>query len=135
MANPQVRPHLRFLPEDSGNKLAEAWQGARWLNELDPNLAGPMVRVQNDDFYVYEPALLRDGRICMPYRWFTRGAETYAKVWGMTCIGGPDMSGSGWVVLKYATAEVNVRDLLSPLPTLKHTAHFYGLPDPTRIIG
>ncbi|KAJ7844241.1 hypothetical protein B0H14DRAFT_2585305 [Mycena olivaceomarginata] len=33
MANPNVRPHLSFYPEDSGKKLSEARQGERWLKE------------------------------------------------------------------------------------------------------
>ncbi|KAK6977422.1 hypothetical protein R3P38DRAFT_3334959 [Favolaschia claudopus] len=34
MANPRVRPHLHFYPEDSGTKLSEARQAQRWLHEL-----------------------------------------------------------------------------------------------------
>ncbi|TRM65621.1 hypothetical protein BD626DRAFT_628781 [Schizophyllum amplum] len=42
MANPNVRPKLHFLPEDTVPKVSEAWQADRWLHELDPSLATPM---------------------------------------------------------------------------------------------
>ncbi|KAI0639400.1 hypothetical protein C8Q77DRAFT_1223885, partial [Trametes polyzona] len=131
MANPRVRPRLRFLPEDAGKKLSEAWQGARWRDELDPNLAGPMVRVHGVDYYVYEPAMLRDGSLCMPYRWFTRGPRTLAKAWGLSMTS----DRSGWVVCKHVEFEVDCSDLLSSTPTLLHTAQYYNIPSPSKIIG
>ncbi|KAJ7133509.1 hypothetical protein C8R44DRAFT_829315 [Mycena epipterygia] len=45
MANPKVRPHLHFYPEDSGPKLSEARQGQRWLKELPDDRTTPMVRI------------------------------------------------------------------------------------------
>ncbi|KZT23739.1 hypothetical protein NEOLEDRAFT_1046272, partial [Neolentinus lepideus HHB14362 ss-1] len=63
ISNPQVRPHLRFLPEDSGNRLSEAWQAQRWLHELDSSLTTPMIRTGGQDFYIYEPVLLHDGQV------------------------------------------------------------------------
>ncbi|EIW59026.1 uncharacterized protein TRAVEDRAFT_93301, partial [Trametes versicolor FP-101664 SS1] len=131
MANPQVRPHLRFLPEDAGKHLSEAWQGTRWRDELDPNLAAPMVRVRGTDFFVHEPVQLRDGSVCMPYRWFRRNEETYAKAWGMA----RTADGTGYIVLKHVSFDVNARELLSPFPMLVRTARFYNLPNPTSIIG
>ncbi|KAG1813074.1 hypothetical protein DFJ58DRAFT_720359 [Suillus subalutaceus] len=44
MMNPRVRPLLHFYPEDTG--------------ELDPELLTPVVRLHNQDFFVFEPALL-----------------------------------------------------------------------------
>ncbi|KAF9808715.1 hypothetical protein IEO21_07777 [Rhodonia placenta] len=62
MANPRVRPHLHFYPEDRGERpLAEARQAARWLHEMPNELLTPMARVRNQDYYIYEPAMLVNG--------------------------------------------------------------------------
>ncbi|RDX50747.1 hypothetical protein OH76DRAFT_1463653 [Lentinus brumalis] len=117
LANPQVRKHLHFLPEDAGKRLSEAWQGSRWLRELDPDLATPMVRIHEQDFYVLEPAQLRDGRVCMPVRFFTRGKDTFAYVWTMV----PTHNGNGWVIAQDAPLEVKVYEFLTSLP---YNVHF-----------
>ncbi|CDO75864.1 hypothetical protein BN946_scf184833.g15 [Trametes cinnabarina] len=118
LANPQVRKHLRFLPEDAGRRLSEAWQGSRWLRELDPDLATPMVRIHDQDFYVLEPAQLRDGRICMPVRFFTRGKDTMAYGWAMV----PTADKSGWVIAQDSPIEGRTCDFLTSFPVLgRHT--------------
>ncbi|EED83930.1 predicted protein [Postia placenta Mad-698-R] len=62
MANPRVRPHLHFYPEDRGERpLSEARQASRWLNEIPHDLLTPMARVRHHDYYIYEPAMLVDG--------------------------------------------------------------------------
>ena len=38
MANPQVQPHLHFLPEDVGEKLGETGQARCWLHEVKSDL-------------------------------------------------------------------------------------------------
>ncbi|KAI0375816.1 hypothetical protein BV20DRAFT_18264 [Pilatotrama ljubarskyi] len=132
MANPRVRPHLRFLPEDANGTLSEAWQGDRWLKELDPDLATPMVRKESQDFYIYEPAQLDSHDVCMPTRWFTRGSQTYAKVWRMERT--PD--GQAWVVLDNAEFDVPLQRFLVALPGLiGKAAHDSSFPDPRHIIG
>lgn len=72
MHNPSIRPHLRFLLEDAGNELGEAYQARRWLTEQDPNLLTPMHCIAGQTFFILKPTLLRDKRVCMPSRWFTR---------------------------------------------------------------
>lgn len=131
MANPRVRPHLHFLPEDSGEHLAEAWQASRWRSELDPNVACPMVRIGTHDYFVYKPAQLDDGSVCMPVRWFTCGNQTLATAWKMV----PLANGSGWVVLAHAELELDSERFLNPFPSLISTYHSYRLPDPRVIIG
>ncbi|KAJ6580335.1 hypothetical protein B0H10DRAFT_2179659 [Mycena sp. CBHHK59/15] len=82
-ANPLVRPHLHLYPEDSGKRLEEARQGAKWKDEVDGNLSAPMARAENGkDYFVEEPALANiddDGTIgpVMPMRWFTRNGNAY----------------------------------------------------------
>ncbi len=130
-ANPRVHPNLRFLPEDAGSHLSEAWQGDRWLRELDPDLATPMVRVKEQDFYVLEPTQLVDGRVCMPFRWFTRGSDTFAFAWMMV----PSDDRTGWVIAKDCPVEIDVHELLTPYPKLCATYLYHGIPNPRNVIG
>lgn len=89
-----------------------------------------MVRKDGQDFYVYEPAQLEDGRLCMPVRWFTRGDETFADVWDMVALE------HGWVILKHRNFEVNIRDFMVSFPHLIATSdHRDHQPDPREIIG
>ncbi|KAE9383178.1 hypothetical protein BT96DRAFT_1039175 [Gymnopus androsaceus JB14] len=83
MANPRVRPHLSFYPEEVHKNLSEARQFAHWLHEIPDDEMGPMLRVGSMDYYIFEPAMLRSGKICMPHRWFTRGKHHYARCWAM----------------------------------------------------
>ncbi|KAF9059623.1 hypothetical protein BDP27DRAFT_1238327, partial [Rhodocollybia butyracea] len=83
MSNPQVRPHLLFYPEDVTRKLSEARQFARWANEIPDDELGPMARLQNGDYYIFEPAMLRSQQICMPHRWFKRDGRFIARCWQM----------------------------------------------------
>ncbi|KAJ7686893.1 hypothetical protein B0H14DRAFT_2307407, partial [Mycena olivaceomarginata] len=77
-ANPLIRPKLHLYPEDSGDKLEEGRQAAKWKEEVDGNISGPMARGNGGkDYYVEEVcfAKLDDaGAIgpVMPMRWFTR---------------------------------------------------------------
>ncbi|KAH9899608.1 hypothetical protein C8Q73DRAFT_680493 [Cubamyces lactineus] len=132
MANPRVRPHLRFLPEDSGPVLAEAWQAARWREELDPDLATPMLRQGEQDFYVYEPARLQNGSVCMPVRWYQREGQTFARVWAME----PTADRSGWIVRKDVEFDVCDKDFLVAFPDfVRSVSHYVDTPDPRRIEG
>ncbi|KAF8135949.1 hypothetical protein K438DRAFT_1454643, partial [Mycena galopus ATCC 62051] len=54
-ANPLVRPKLHLYPEDSGDRLEEGRQAAKWKQEVDGNIAGPMARGNGGkDYYVEE---------------------------------------------------------------------------------
>jgi hypothetical protein len=86
MANPKVRPHLKFYPEDSKGHLSEARQGRRWLHEADDDQITPMARLGRQDYYIHEPAMLRDGLFCVPVRWFTVGEVLFAKCWKMEAV-------------------------------------------------
>lgn len=130
MSNPHVRAHLRFFPEDAGCRLAEAWQAKRWLTELDFDLATPMCRQEHQDFYTLEPALLADGRVCMPFRWFTRRGQTFARTWALEVQGN-----ATWLVRQDIEFDVPLSAFLLNLPGLVQTYAQYQLPDPRRILG
>jgi hypothetical protein len=132
MSNPKVRPHLRFYPEDSGKVLEEARQGKRWLEEIPPEKTTPMVRIGTQDYYIYEPVMLRDGAFRMPFRWFVRGKILFAKCWDMEVINGDD--GRYWRVSQ-RESEVSQHDLMKNLPDLRNDFHLYDVPDPSIIKG
>ncbi|KAI5982275.1 hypothetical protein F5J12DRAFT_908289 [Pisolithus orientalis] len=52
--------------ENSGGQLNEAYQARRWLKEMDPTQLTPMIRLHGQDFFIFEPALLSNGQVCMP---------------------------------------------------------------------
>ncbi|KAJ7110514.1 hypothetical protein C8R44DRAFT_833390 [Mycena epipterygia] len=85
-ANPLVRKHLHLYPEDSGCRLEEARQAAKWKEEVDGNVSAPMARAENGkDYYVEEAALANiddEGTVgpVMPMRWFTRHGIIWAVV-------------------------------------------------------
>lgn len=138
MANPRVRPHLSFYPENTGGEyLAEARQGARWLDEVPGEYLTPMIRVGARDFYVHEPLMSDDGVVRMPMRWFTRvehGVHVlYAKCWDMQ----PVLSdvGAGWRVYENNAHEIAASRLLKNFPELCTSAPLHSLPPPSRIFG
>ncbi|KAF9232535.1 hypothetical protein BU15DRAFT_90631 [Melanogaster broomeanus] len=132
MANPRVRPHLHHYPEDAGQHLSQPWQASRWRHEIDPTLATPMIRIDHQDFYVFEPAKLKDGRISSGTG-SARCEQFWAHAWRAHPVGnGEDR---GYVVHKYETVEVPANELLLSFPGLVATYEMDELPDPRCIIG
>lgn len=133
MANPRVRPYMSFYPEDSCPFLGEARQGAKWLHEMPSELTTPMIRLNKDDFYIFEPTMLTNGSICVPNRWFTRSGLFCAKVWHMQ----PVVQGAehGWEIRKDLEYEVAQRNLLKNFPSFKCDYIDYNVPNPTHIFG
>ncbi|KAL1692476.1 hypothetical protein GGG16DRAFT_51549 [Schizophyllum commune] len=141
MANPNVRPHLHFLPEDSSPKVSEAWQAERWLHEQDPRLATQMERVGNQDYYVFEPALLRGSRddtpaealVYMPIRWFVRGDSVYARAWRLYATTSDNQR--GWIVDARQVVDIDSSQLLLSFPELVKGHRAHSIPDPRIILG
>lgn len=136
MANPLVRSQLHFYPEDSGQFLGEAWQGSRWLHEMDPSLLTPMIRHEKTDYYVFEPVILTLNRLCIPFRWFKRNDRMYGLAWSLTPSTSPDGSPC-WLVDKRQTFEFHESALLVPFPSIISTLPSRGkeLIDPRKISG
>ncbi|KAJ3841467.1 hypothetical protein F5878DRAFT_610142 [Lentinula raphanica] len=134
MSNPRIRPHLHFLPEDSGNSLAEAYQAERWLKEQDPELLTPVHHAAGQDFFSLEPALLSDGKtICMPSRWFRRKNKVYAKAWTMKVTHFEGVE--GWAVQTHQEIEVAESNLLLAFPRLKQAAQNLNVCSPDTIVA
>ncbi|KAJ6543258.1 hypothetical protein DFH09DRAFT_1249389 [Mycena vulgaris] len=133
MANPNVRPHVSFYPEDSGPKLSEARQGQRWLNELPDAQTTPMFRIGQQDYFIHEPAMLSDGKCCIPTRWFMKGGQFFAHCWEMLPVVSDEHS--GWrVIVRSQPYVVPATDFLKSFPDFKRDAGYYSVPDPTNII-
>ncbi|KIY49003.1 hypothetical protein FISHEDRAFT_73073 [Fistulina hepatica ATCC 64428] len=131
-SNPQVQQHLQTLPEDVGKKLSQAYQGKRWLEELDPNLAAPMVWSRTQDFYVDEPVLLHDQRVVMPRRWFRRDGKVYGQVSLMK----PTDDGAGWTVVDHKDSRFDVllSDIHLSFPRFAAMHRIYQKIDPQKIL-
>ncbi|KAF5367924.1 hypothetical protein D9758_004368 [Tetrapyrgos nigripes] len=134
MSNPQVRKKLSFYPQNACGKVDSAKNALRWLQELDPGLTTPMIRVQNQDFYLFEPCRLTDGRYCIPYRWLEQvsmngNSELVGCVWELS-----QASGS-WIVHSYNQYMVPAAHFATTFPNLQQTYRARSIPDPTQIIG
>ncbi|KAJ7215273.1 hypothetical protein C8J57DRAFT_1096269 [Mycena rebaudengoi] len=139
-ANPLIRPHLHLYPEDTGERLEEARQAAKWKDEVDANIAVPMARdVNGKDYYVEEPCLahLNNGGVCpvLPIRWFMRG-ETLIAIVHLLHITPQlnafiiDGTASGCIELPLSAFFLSVVDLQDPACQAR-----YGLPSPHKIAG
>ena len=133
MANPRVRPHLEFFPVDAKGYTSDAIHGSRWLHELDPDLLSPVIRHSGQEFFVLEPAATVRQEIYMPFRWFRRSGEMFAKAWAMAPT--ENNGDVGWLIRKDTVLEVPISDFTSSFPFLIHTAQSRGIPDPRNILG
>ncbi|KAI4519102.1 hypothetical protein K525DRAFT_149414, partial [Schizophyllum commune Loenen D] len=129
VANPRVRRHLHFLPEKVHGRVSEAWQASRWLDELDPDFLTQNIRKRDDptqEFFIYEPALLRNGSVVMPVRWYIDNNTIYAKGWNMS----PDPLKRGWIVEEHSEVVFSEHDLDLSLPLFAERHGIYRMPSP-----
>jgi hypothetical protein len=90
-----------------------------------------MIRVKGQDYYVHEPALLSNGRACVPTRFFQRDQRTFVKAWVMH----PVSQEEGWIVSQDEEIEFDSLDLVLSLPEFKKTFFQHQMPDPHLIRG
>ncbi|KAJ3989861.1 hypothetical protein F5890DRAFT_1561385 [Lentinula detonsa] len=136
MANPIVRPKLSFYPEATNGRIDSAKNAFRWLHELDPNLTTPMIRVGNEDFYLFEPCRLRSRVYCIPYRWIERvDAEGKAQLYGWVWNIRQSSAMSGWEVFTAERVEVHESEFLTSFPKLRQSFEERLIPDPGSICG
>ncbi|EGG08209.1 uncharacterized protein MELLADRAFT_84994 [Melampsora larici-populina 98AG31] len=64
LSNPEVAPNIEFLPEDDKAVVVDRFsQSKKWREDLPPSLRVPMVDVDGEHFYIYEPAQLADSLV------------------------------------------------------------------------
>ncbi|KAI5990253.1 hypothetical protein EDD15DRAFT_2453804 [Pisolithus albus] len=141
MANPRIRPHIRHYPEDAAGRLDQPWQATRWLYEIDPTIATPMIRKGWQDFYIFELTKLTDGSMVVPERWYTKPAarnsspfdlEYWARAWRAQAV--ITNCTRGYVIHTHDVVEVPATDLLLSFPQLLQTYRSKVQPDPRNII-
>ena len=131
LANPRMRPMLRFYPEDAGSILEEPAQAERWLHEVDPHLLTPMYHNPHThlDFYIFEPTQQCDGGLCIPFRFFVRHQILYARVWPLVVGSGSD-GRLCWIVEHGHEYEYPAEDFLHTAVQLFHGVYLgEGMPD------
>lgn len=133
MANPKIRPYIEVYPEDAEDSLQNANQGRRWLHELDAELLTPMVRQGDQDFFSFEPAILNDGSVVVPVRWFTFRKSLYAIAWG--AFPGRVGSSIGWYIHQYETLRIPASEFSVSFPYFCESFSYRNLPDPRNILG
>lgn len=133
MANPHVRPHLRFYPEDSAKVVNEYWQAKHWREEVDADRLTPMAEIKNQHFFTFEPCLLDDGSVCMPVRWFHRAGVLFAQAWTLRQVFSADRG--SWVVEEYNQIEVPQGKFLVPFDKWDTSFSTRHLPHAKNISG
>lgn len=133
MANPRVRPHLQFYPEDTGGKLEEYWQASHWHEELEADKTTPLAAINQQHFFINEPCLLTNGLVCMPIRWFYREKKLFAKAWTMRAVSRE--LDSGWIVEEFNVIEVPQDHFLVSFSSWPFSNLTVGLPSPKNIFG
>ncbi|KAF7339159.1 hypothetical protein MVEN_01993000 [Mycena venus] len=138
-ANPLVRPYIRVLSEDSAERLDEACQAQKWKLEVAADLAGPMARHENKDYFVNEPALANIGTLgeyaaVLPSRWFLRKGKIWAKV--QRLISHPDEKSDSLVIDNcHECEEIPLSNFFLSFEELKTTHTYHNLKNPAKITG
>jgi hypothetical protein len=92
-----------------------------------------MACLGNQDYYIHEPAMLRNGTCCIPVRWFTVGTVLFAKCWKMHPV--LTDTGQGWRVTQHEDFTVSQTEFLKTFLELIEDANIYGLPHPSKLLG
>jgi hypothetical protein len=134
MANPRVRPHLRFYPEDAGKHVSEYWHARHWHQDANPMRLTPMAVIGSQQFWTFEPCVLKTGAVVMPSRWFIRDQVMHAVAWTLQPYRS-DGQVTGWIVEEYNNVVVSQSDFLLPFASWGASSITTSLPDPKRILG
>ncbi|KAH8913599.1 hypothetical protein BT69DRAFT_1344369 [Atractiella rhizophila] len=79
IANPLIRQHLTFLPENTPNQLQEIYQAEKWLEELSPHLLTPCVQYRSSLFFTDEVTELEGSRYFIVSRWILQNSEIVGR--------------------------------------------------------
>ncbi|KAI6040693.1 hypothetical protein EDC04DRAFT_2992741 [Pisolithus marmoratus] len=114
----------------------------KWLYEIDPAIAMPMIHKGQQDSYVFGLMKLMDGTMVVPEHWYMKPSARSSppfgfEYWVHTWHAHPVVSSHtcGYVIHTYDTIEVLASNLLLSFPHLLHTYQMDGQPDPCNIIG
>ncbi|KAH9807690.1 hypothetical protein DFH28DRAFT_1202848, partial [Melampsora americana] len=80
LGNPEVAPHIEFVPEnDDGVTVDRYSQSKKWRESLSPSLRVQMVDIEGEHFYIYEPAQLEDSQVVVPVFFYKDDSTVRAK--------------------------------------------------------
>ncbi|KAI0259241.1 hypothetical protein BC834DRAFT_833886, partial [Gloeopeniophorella convolvens] len=134
MANPRVRPYLRFYPEDAGKTVNEYWHARHWHEHADPSLVTPLAIINGLHYYVHEPFIHTSGRAFMPFRWFLHHDGTIAAhAWPLRAVGRGDET--GWIVEEFWTIDIFQAEFLVPFGSWVTSQAVGSLPSARSIFG
>ena len=133
MANPRVRPFLHFYPEDTGKTISEYWHAKHWHEDTDPSLVTPMVATKSGHFFIYEPTILANNSVVMPYRWFLRDGSIMARAWPLRAV--RCLDDVGWIVEEFKMVIVSQDDLSIPFGSWAAGQLAHTLPSAKSIFG
>ncbi|KAH7322259.1 hypothetical protein B0J17DRAFT_582531 [Rhizoctonia solani] len=74
MANPHVRPHMKFLPHVEGTHMSQAWHGFKMVHKVGNSVLTTFLRVSNRIFYVNKLVRCKKDYF-IPLRWIAYGQE------------------------------------------------------------
>ena len=107
----------------------EYYQAAHWCTEVAPSQSTPMAVIGGQHYYIYEPCLLHDGRVCVPVRWFMRKGQLFGVAWVLRVVA------EQWIAEEYNAIEVSHCNLLLPLVAWGSTPLTTRMPQPTQLAG
>ncbi|KAH8930587.1 hypothetical protein BT69DRAFT_1210241, partial [Atractiella rhizophila] len=79
IANPLIRKHLTFLPEDTGDTVQELYQGDKWKREINARLLTPSIVVKGQLYFTDEVLKLKDGSYFLVSRWFVKAGVVHGS--------------------------------------------------------
>ncbi|KAG8759812.1 hypothetical protein FRC11_001359 [Ceratobasidium sp. 423] len=74
MANPLLRRHMHFYPHYDDNRMSQIWHGGKLLKDVPDHVLTPMIRHNNQIYYVGELVQRTKGWF-LPLRWVLKGKE------------------------------------------------------------
>ena len=113
--------------------MNEYRQAAHWCTEVAPSRATPMAVMDGHHYYIYEPCLLHDGRVCVPVRWFMRNDQLLATAWVLRAVTGQHQN--YWIAEEYNMIEISRSDLLLLSVAWDSTPATVGMPHPSQLAG
>jgi hypothetical protein len=71
-----------------------------------------MAVINNMHFFIYEPTILANGQVVMPYHWFLHGGSIAARAWPLRAV--KRGSDAGWVVEEFKIVVVSQNEFSTP---------------------
>ncbi|KAG8781669.1 hypothetical protein FRC12_021639 [Ceratobasidium sp. 428] len=113
IANPEVRPHMKFVPHANGKHMSQAWHGRKMVHDMPDEYLTPCVRFEGRIFYVNELVRRQDDWF-IPLRWITVGPEEELYAIGHRALDTPN----GISVISSERKTVRVATFLESYPEL-----------------